>query len=168
LLRTINVANEETCVKDIAILATYPFRMNELLVQSIDEIREYIIFVVAKRFADAREIPMRIREYQRRMGYMSDYKHVLTEETFGKIPTKSFAEIVDVENKCCYVCQDEFVENSAIKCLPCNHMFHDDCIKEWLTKQSNKCPCCRYEMPEYVNVDEDTTIFGSWVSAQSR
>ncbi len=33
------------------------------------------------------------------------------------------------------------LNNEFIK-LPCNHKFHDSCIKEW-NKKNNTCPLCR-------------------------
>jgi len=30
--------------------------------------------------------------------------------------------------------------------IPCGHLFHENCIKEWL-RTSNQCPVCRYELP---------------------
>lgn len=45
----------------------------------------------------------------------------------------------------CVVCQEEFqYEDKYIK-LPCNHIYHSDCILPWL-KQHNTCPTCRYEL----------------------
>merc|ERR1711990_356393 len=36
------------------------------------------------------------------------------------------------------------VEPSIISQLKCNHLFHYDCIKQWLTNcQRNECPVCR-------------------------
>merc|ERR1719343_1813791 len=30
--------------------------------------------------------------------------------------------------------------------IPCGHLFHEDCVKDWL-KKSNECPVCRFELP---------------------
>lgn len=45
----------------------------------------------------------------------------------------------------CVVCQEELSENEAIVQMPCSHVFHGQCILQWL-KQSHFCPICRFEM----------------------
>jgi E3 ubiquitin-protein ligase RNF115/126 len=46
----------------------------------------------------------------------------------------------------CAVCMDDFHLGAAAKQLPCNHVFHKDCILPWLDLHSS-CPVCRYELP---------------------
>ncbi len=47
----------------------------------------------------------------------------------------------------CSVCQIEMTRindpNNIVCRLPCKHMYHKDCISEWLTKYSGACPLCR-------------------------
>ncbi|KAL5224672.1 hypothetical protein ABZP36_011311 [Zizania latifolia] len=46
----------------------------------------------------------------------------------------------------CAVCMDDFHLGVAAKQLPCNHVFHKDCILPWLDLHSS-CPVCRFELP---------------------
>jgi E3 ubiquitin-protein ligase RNF115/126 len=59
----------------------------------------------------------------------------------------------DVDQKLeCAICKDEYALEDKVKVLPCNHLFHGQCIDKWL-ENSNVCPICRYEFetddPEY-------------------
>lgn len=49
------------------------------------------------------------------------------------------------EEKQCAVCTCDFVTGDQAKQMPCQHIFHPDCIDPWL-KRHNTCPICRKEM----------------------
>ncbi|XP_021299775.1 probable E3 ubiquitin-protein ligase HIP1 [Herrania umbratica] len=51
---------------------------------------------------------------------------------------------LEAEN--CVICLEELKVGSDASRMPCSHIFHGDCIEEWL-KQSHYCPLCRFEMP---------------------
>ncbi|XP_039046552.1 uncharacterized protein LOC120186762 [Hibiscus syriacus] len=41
----------------------------------------------------------------------------------------------------CVVCLDEFSDQDEVSSMPCGHVYHYDCIVEWL-KTSHLCPLC--------------------------
>ncbi len=66
---------------------------------------------------------------------------ILTEEEFNQL------EVVKVDNSNvdneCSICIDNFSEGQEVIKLPCNHIFHINCIKSHLRNYNNKCPLCR-------------------------
>ncbi|KAM7476646.1 hypothetical protein LguiB_023889 [Lonicera macranthoides] len=52
----------------------------------------------------------------------------------------------------CAVCKDQFLIDVKAKRLPCNHIYHPDCILPWLN-QHNSCPVCRFLLP--TDSDDD-------------
>lgn len=40
----------------------------------------------------------------------------------------------------CAVCMCDYEEGESVLVLPCKHLFHKDCIEQWLTKSSKNCP----------------------------
>ena len=52
-------------------------------------------------------------------------------------------ETFDVpDNNTCSICLCELEEGDWVGDIPCDHLFHKDCLKEWLVK-NNHCPICR-------------------------
>lgn len=83
---------------------------------------------------------------------MEDVKLVIKEEVLEKIPTMKYLKLeqkIKNMNSKCTVCQDDFNEQDNVRVLPCEHIYHLDCIDDWLKIHSYKCPCCRKPAAEY-------------------
>jgi ankyrin repeat protein len=48
------------------------------------------------------------------------------------------------EEKTCGVCRDDYTNGQTLYLLnPCNHVFHQDCLKSWTDTGRNTCPTCQ-------------------------
>lgn len=54
----------------------------------------------------------------------------------------------------CTVCLERFQLNEAVKQLPCNHIFHDSCITNWLKLHSTCCTCRKSIEPQSNNTTQ--------------
>ncbi|CAI2376759.1 unnamed protein product [Moneuplotes crassus] len=89
-----------------------------------------VAFCVAKR-----------RDVQREQANLKIKDLLLNAAQFKRNPSEY--EVGDT----CPICILEFAEDDNIICLPCNngHVFHSDCIGEWV-KRKNCCPICKAEI----------------------
>jgi hypothetical protein len=47
------------------------------------------------------------------------------------------------DKKCCSICLSDYKDSDVVSVIPdCSHMFHKDCIDEWLRLHAT-CPLCR-------------------------
>ena len=51
----------------------------------------------------------------------------------------------DHQTSCAVCLQEMMAEEMAVR-LPCAHLFHEDCVRQWL-KKNHTCPCCRTALP---------------------
>jgi hypothetical protein len=69
-----------------------------------------------------------------------------------------FVVAKECEASACQVCLCEFAPYSHVARLPCQHVFHMECITQWVTKGTGKCPLCRE--PIRCFMPGDTTVVG--------
>jgi hypothetical protein len=77
-------------------------------------------------------------------------------EKFG-VKTNTFqiikADSVNLKKEC-YICLKNFVRNSIIMKLPCNHLFCESCINPWL-KHNSFCPTCKSKFKNDEEEEEE-------------
>ena len=76
---------------------------------------------------------------------MGNVNKGLSKKQYDKLPFVKYDKDKYSENYQCIICMEEFEKNENVKLLPCGHIFHDNCIKEWLLKQKS-CPFCKSEI----------------------
>jgi len=71
----------------------------------------------------------------------------LHDAALDALPTVTFtAELAEGPGGAiCTVCQESFAKGSDVVQLPCKHLFHTDCIRQWLQRRTT-CVVCQYEL----------------------
>lgn len=87
----------------------------------------YVLFLIGKSFMQGRE------RRQRRMNVINQMQ---------TIPYANLAINVDIT---CSICLVHFKEDDQILQLRCHnsHIFHKDCISEWVRQSHAQCPLCK-------------------------
>ena len=69
------------------------------------------------------------------------------EEILNELPETQIEDVnkLDPEKKNCIICLEDFKNGDKAIILPCIHIFHNECIKNWL-KTQNTCPICKYKL----------------------
>lgn len=65
-----------------------------------------------------------------------------------QLPTISVSaeDLVEPSNRECCICFEEHNIGDKVVRLPCAHIYHSECITDWLQRHCT-CPTCRYELP---------------------
>eukprot|EP00403_Amphidinium_massartii_P019816 CAMPEP_0178431928 /NCGR_PEP_ID=MMETSP0689_2-20121128/32115_1 /TAXON_ID=160604 /ORGANISM="Amphidinium massartii, Strain CS-259" /LENGTH=217 /DNA_ID=CAMNT_0020053885 /DNA_START=249 /DNA_END=902 /DNA_ORIENTATION=- len=57
----------------------------------------------------------------------------------------------DSEAPECSICSEAFGPDVPIKRTPCGHLFHKECLGNWLGNYGRSCPLCRENLEELVD-----------------
>jgi hypothetical protein len=76
---------------------------------------------------------------------MDDVKMILTSDELDALSIIKYNTDIHT-NPTCNICLDNYCDNQDIILLNCTHYYHTDCIKQWLSDSSNKCPICRVDV----------------------
>ncbi len=77
----------------------------------------------------------------------------MSQQELSSLPKVSYHR-KNEEPDLCTICYCEFEENEGIIELSCKHMFHQECIFEWLKRVSN-CPVCKKKLKERRRKEEE-------------
>lgn len=91
-----------------------------------------------------RDIYWTFRNFQTRVRDFLRYRQIAANME-NRFPDAS-EEDLERSDHMCIVCREEMSSSMRAKRLPCNHVFHLDCLKSWLERQQN-CPICRSAIP---------------------
>lgn len=64
----------------------------------------------------------------------------------------------------CTICLSEFEEEEEVRRLPCMHLFHVECVDQWLST-NKRCPICRVDIEAHKDYTTSTTSSHSSSSA---
>ncbi len=89
-----------------------------------------------------------LRQLQAMENGMGGGQTPLGQEQARALPETAYHQVTPGEEgkETCSICVDEFVNGVSIKTLPCNHIFHSECINEWLGSYSSLCPLCKIDV----------------------
>ena len=95
-----------------------------------------------------------------------------TRECYTTVSWEMLKEFEDFsEDDCCPICIEEFkARPTDLVCLlACNHVFHKNCIDEWIHRNS-LCPLCKHDMFSFYlppSRSTETTIQVADTSAEA-
>lgn len=69
-------------------------------------------------------------------------EHTVSQRVVEKIKNNTVDPTVLAKDSFCSICLDDFDETKDIVYLDCQHIYHEDCIIEWINKDPS-CPLCR-------------------------
>ncbi len=78
---------------------------------------------------------------------MGSRENPTDEEILNELPETQIEDVnkLDPEKKNCIICLEDFKNGDKAIILPCIHLFHTNCIKNWL-KTQNTCPICKFKL----------------------
>uniref|UniRef100_A0A915EUL9 E3 ubiquitin-protein ligase hrd-1 n=1 Tax=Ditylenchus dipsaci TaxID=166011 RepID=A0A915EUL9_9BILA len=65
----------------------------------------------------------------------------------------------------CIICREEMTVESGAKKLPCNHIFHPNCLRSWFQRQQT-CPTCRLDVLTHQNLTPAHIVANGAANAQ--
>ncbi|XP_062338431.1 E3 ubiquitin-protein ligase RNF126 isoform X2 [Osmerus eperlanus] len=87
-------------------------------------------------------------------------------ERIKSLPTINITESHVGSGLECSVCKEDYSLGENVRQLPCNHLFHNDCIVPWL-EQHDTCPVCRKSLSGQNTATDPPGLSGMTFSPSS-
>ena len=76
----------------------------------------------------------------------NNIKKIISKEDLNNYKINIFNNID--KKKCifsenCSICYTDFQKNDFVRIMGCKHIYHKDCIDQWLLRYENTCPICK-------------------------
>ena len=124
---------------------TYPGRNSDGLLMRNRVLREATIGLLRDTFGQSMFRNVSLRNILREsMNDTGGVKKVASDEVLKAISELPEATDIPDEEEC-PICMDGYGDISGVR-VECGHIFHKECITEWLM-ENNQCPVCRHEYP---------------------
>jgi len=81
--------------------------------------------------------------------YVSDPKDKDKLEEIPEFNINSTTELSKLKAKNCTICLEDFKIKDKLIYLPCFHLFHKDCIVNWV-KSNSTCPLCKLDINDNI------------------
>lgn len=78
--------------------------------------------------------------------HVTDYQFGASQSSINAVPTIKITREQLNFDSLCPVCIESFEVCSEARKMPCDHIYHSDCIVPWLVRH-NSCPVCRRKLP---------------------
>ena len=73
------------------------------------------------------------------------------ESIINSLPKCVIEDVNKLDEKQCIICLEDFKNGEEKTTIPCFHIFHPNCINQWL-KANNTCPICKTEIDKEENI----------------
>ena len=54
------------------------------------------------------------------------------------------------DDNVCTICLGEYEDGEKLVKLPCNHIYHEDCVSSW-TSNHTRCPLCNFDLSQIID-----------------
>jgi hypothetical protein len=135
-------------------------RLDNDITQDIERIHDFLVSCFTEQVSNAFQqsersiVTFRIEGFEG-LNIQEDVRVILSLEEFDKLIGKCDSEeTARPEGLSCTICLDEKIDESSYCKIGCNHVFHLECIKLWLTTSNVRCPICRKDQRDFISVTD--------------